>query len=376
MLKFMQETLSVWELLQHTKKPIVLYGMGNGADKIIDWCEANGVQVQGVFASDEFVRGQQFRGFTVERYDVLRARLGNELLVVIAFASERPEVLERFAQLAAEQEVVAPHLPLFDEDETVSAAWLQRYEEQLTQVYDRLADEQSRRVFAATLNYKLSGKISYLFDCETQREEDIRMLLAPTAEEVYMDLGAYNGDTIQELGRLTDWQWREVLAVEPDRRNCRKLRLLTVGTGSLTMGSDVFLNCFALEKRLTVEIHEAGIWSEQGELGFSDSGGRQSTFIGAEKKTVPVTTIDAVAAGRPVTMIKMDVEGAEVQAIAGGRQTIGECKPKLFVAAYHYDVDLFRLPLLLWELVPEYKIYLRKHPYVPAWELNFICIGK
>ena len=65
--------------------------------------------------------------------------------------------------------------------------------------------------FAATLNYKLSGKISYLFDCETQREEDIRMLLAPTAEEVYMDLGAYNGDTIQELGRLTDWQWREVL---------------------------------------------------------------------------------------------------------------------------------------------------------------------
>ena len=91
---------------------------------------------------------------------------------------------------------------------------------------------------------------------------------------------------------------------------------------------------------------------------------------------MPVTTIDAVAAGRQVTMIKMDVEGAEVQAIAGGRQTIGKCKPKLFAAAYHYDVDLFRLPLLLWELVPEYKIYLRKHPYVPAWELNFICIGQ
>ena len=112
MLNFMQEKLSVWELLRQTKKPIVLYGMGNGADKIIDWCEENGVRVQGVFASDEFVRGQQFRGFTVERYDALRARLGNDLLIVIAFASERPEVLERFAQLAAEQEVVAPHLPL------------------------------------------------------------------------------------------------------------------------------------------------------------------------------------------------------------------------------------------------------------------------
>ena len=318
MLIFMQEQLSVWELLRRTKKPIVLYGMGNGADKILDWCVENSVQVQGVFASDEFVRGQQFRGFTVERYDALRERLGNELLVVIAFASERPEVLERFAQLAAEQEVVAPHLPLFDEEETVSSGWLKRYEQQLQQVYDSLADEQSRRVFANTLNYKLSGKISYLFDCETQREDDIRTLLQPAQDEVHMDLGAYNGDTIQELGRMTGWQWREVLAVEPDRRNCRKLRLLADELA---------------EKGLTVEVHEAGIWSEQGELGFSDSGGRQSTFIGAEKKTVPVTTIDTVAAGRSVTMIKMDVEGAEVQAIAGGRQTIGECKPKLFVAA-------------------------------------------
>ena len=93
-----------------------------------------------------------------------------------------------------------------------------------------------------------------------------------------------------------------------------------------------------------------------------------------EKKTVPVTTIDAVAAGRAISYIKMDVEGAEVQALAGGIVTISKYAPKLFVAAYHYDVDLFRLPLLMWQLVPDYKIYLRKHPYVPAWELNFIAV--
>lgn len=358
MLDFIKESTSVWDVLRQTHKPVVLYGMGNGADKILDWCEENDVRVEGVFASDEFVRGQQFRGFTVERYDALRARLGDELLVVIAFASERPEVLERFVQLAHTTQVVAPHLPLFDETETVSIAWLAKYEHELQQVYDRLADAASQEVFAATLNYKLSGKIEYLFDCTTQREEDLRQLVAPTEDELYMDLGAYNGDTINELGCLTDWHWQEVLAVEPDRRNCRKLRALAQSLAA---------------EGLAVEVHEAGIWSEVGELGFSDSGGRQSTFIGAQKRTVPVTTIDAVADGRAVTLIKMDVEGAEVQAIAGGRQTISTFRPKLFVAAYHYDVDLFRLPLLLWKLVSEYKIYLRKHPYVPAWELNFIC---
>lgn len=359
MLSFMKETQSVWERLQECEKPIVLYGMGNGADKILDWCGENGVQVAGVFASDEFVRGQSFRGYTVERYDELKKRLGEELLVVIAFASERSEVLERFAELTAEQEVLAPHLPLFDEKETVSRAWLAKYEAELQEAYELLADEQSRRVFGAALNYKLSGKIEYLFECTTQRVEDIRTLLAPSDAEVYMDLGAYNGDTLRELGELTGWRWREAIAVEPDRRNCRKLRLLAEELA---------------QRGLSVEVHEAGIWSEAGELGFSDSGGRQSTFMGAAKKAVPVTTIDAAADGRSVTLIKMDVEGAEVQALVGGRETLQKFAPKLFVAAYHYDVDLFRLPLLLQELVPQYKIYLRKHPYVPAWELNFICV--
>ena len=358
MLSFIKETKSVWERMRECAKPLVLYGMGNGADKILDWCEENQVKVQGVFASDEFVRGQQFRGFTVERYDALKERLGEELLVVIAFASERPEVLQRFAELDAEQEVVAPHLPLFEEEEMVSSAWLQRYEAELQAAYDLLADDRSREVFSATLNYKLSGKIKYLFACETQRVEDIRELLAPAQDEVYLDLGAYNGDTIRELGELTDWRWREVVAVEPDRCNCRKLRVLAEELA---------------ERGLPVEVHEAGIWSEQGELGFSDSGGRQSTFIGAEKKTVPVTTIDALAEGREVSLIKMDVEGAELQALTGGRETLQKAAPKLFVAAYHYDVDLFRLPLLLQKIVPQYKIYLRKHPYVPAWELNYIC---
>lgn len=361
MLNFIIETESVWERLQRTTKPIVLYGMGNGADKILDWCAANAVVVQGVFASDEFVRGQQFRGFTVERYAALKARLGGELLVVIAFASERPEVLERFAQLAAEQEVLAPHLPLFAEAETVSQAWLTKHAAALQAVYEHLADEQSRRVFAATLNYKLSGKISYLFDCATEREADLRQLIAPNQEECYLDLGAYNGDTIQELGRLTNWQWQQVVAVEPDRRNCRKLRLLAE----------------ELQQRgLAVEVHESGIWECEGALSFSDSGGRQSTFVGASKRQTPVTTIDSVLAGRPVSYIKMDVEGAEAQALRGGEQSISHWAPKLFVAAYHYDVDLFRLPQLIWQLVPDYKVYLRKHPYVPAWELNFIALCK
>ena len=73
----------------------------------------------------------------------------------------------------------------------------------------------------------------------------------------------------------------------------------------------------------------------------------------------------------------MRLEGVEKEALLGARKHLvpdgGGALPKLLVAAYHHDEDIFRLPLMLWQLQPQYKIYLRKHPYVPAWEINFFA---
>ena len=78
----------LWEKLRRTEKKIVLYGMGNGADKILDVCAKKSIPVQGVFASDGFRTGKQFRGMTVEsRRDILD-RFGREnTVVLLAFAS-------------------------------------------------------------------------------------------------------------------------------------------------------------------------------------------------------------------------------------------------------------------------------------------------
>lgn len=71
----------------------------------------------------------------------------------------------------------------------------------------------------------------------------------------------------------------------------------------------------------------------------------------------------------------MDVEGAEIEALEGGKKSIAKDKPKLFIAAYHRDNDLFLLPELIKKLA-KYDIYLRKHPYIPAWEINYLCLPK
>lgn len=355
MLAFISETKTAWEKLRETEKKIVLYGMGDGAGRILDWCDDNNVVVQGIFASDGFVRGQSFRGFKVESFADIQKRLGKDILVVIAFASEREDVLRFFKKLAAEYEVIAPHLPLFEE-ELPDNAWLTKYAKELQYVYDRLGDGMSKRVFADSLNYKLSGKIEYLFDCETRRANDLRELFTFSEEEIYADLGAYDGDTVKEFLGLTGGSFRKIFAVEPDRRNYRKLA-----------------KALAFLPAGKIVLSEQGIWSDAGEMGFSDSGGRQSTCRRAEKVSVSVDSLDNIVGQDGVSYIKIDVEGAEAQALQGARKVIAASSPKIFVAAYHYDTDLFKLPLLLWEIAPDYRVYLRKHPYIPCWELNYLC---
>ena len=75
--------------------------------------------------------------------------------------------------------------------------------------------------------------------------------------------------------------------------------------------------------------------------------------------------------------MKFDVEGMEQEGLQGAKDHLRpDCNgilPKLLVAAYHHDTDIFVLPLLLWKLQPRYKIYMRKHPYIPAWEINIFA---
>ena len=247
-------------------------------------------------------------------------------------------------------------------------------------MYERLADAVSRETFASVLNYKLSGKLSYLQACTTNRTEDLRTIFSFGREETYLDLGAYNGDTVQEFLQLTHGRYKKIIALEPDPKNYKKL-------------TD-YVRQYELKN---VTCLQAGVWNDCGSLELTGNGGRQSTFWEADrsgfatqplsqtcsmkkkvkKQQVNVVSVDAVLGNDHADYMKFDVEGVEKEALEGAAGHLAPdgngALPKLLVAAYHHDEDLFALPLLLWKLQPEYKIYLRKHPYVPAWEINIFA---
>ena len=78
--------------------------------------------------------------------------------------------------------------------------------------------------------------------------------------------------------------------------------------------------------------------------------------------------------GAKVDYIKYDVEGAEREALLGTAETIAAYKPRMLVSLYHRSEDLFALPMLVKELCHEYRLYLRRFAYVPAWDINLYCI--
>lgn len=351
----------LWQYLSSTDKPILMYGMGNGADKILRVCEHYGIEISDFFASDGFVRGHSFHGKVVLSYSEAKQRYGR-FIVLLSFASSLPDVLATIRRVAAENELYAPDVPVFG-DNLFNLDFFHAHENELEEAFGLLADEQSRKTFRSVIQYKLSGDIAYLDACEANEEATMRELLYPDSITDYADLGAYNGDTIRRLAPLAP-NLRRVVAFEPDRRNFRKLSEYSESVSSQLQITPLML----------------AAWSHRDTLVMDASGNRNANLADAAKakKTVEVEadSLDNQLGDLRPDYIKYDVEGSEQEALLGSAKVIRRYRPKLLVSLYHRSEDLFALPLLLQRLAPDYDLYLRKLPYVPAWDLNLYAIPR
>ncbi len=343
--------MDLWNYLKQTQKPIVLYGMGNGADKIISVLNRYDIKISGVFASDGFVRQKMFHGFKVTDYKTAKETFG-DMIVLVCFGSSLPHVIANIKRIAAEQELYAPDVPVYG-DVLFNMEYVKQNKERLQWVYNHLADDTSKKVFENAVMYKLTGKIDYLFDCETPAEEIYENILKFNDNEIYFDLGAYRGDTVAEFLQNVN-SYKKIIAVEPDLKTYNKL-------------------CIATQELDNIININAGISDIDGEIFFEMNGSRGSN-IGKGSTVINSVTIDALAKEDTPTYIKMDIEGAENLAINGGADTIIRNKPKMQIAAYHRSEDLILIPELVFKLNPDYKIYLRHFPSLPCWDMSYYFI--
>lgn len=348
MLDFMSEKKSSWEKIKESGLPVVIYGMGNGADKVLDEFIRLDIPVKGVTASDDFVRGQIFRGYKVTKL----SEFDGEFILAVSFATCIPEVMNRIFSLQKKYRVIVPCVPVFG-DEIFNRDFIIKNKDKIMRAYN-LFEVDSRDVFAGCIDFIFGGELNKLEEITTSKEEVFEKILLFGNNESYLDLGAYRGDTIEEFLNHCNNKYNSIIALEPDRRTFKKL-------------------CDYIESIPDSVAYQKAVYSENKTLYFSDKAGRQST-VSSKGTQVEAVTVDSLCKNNDVTYIKMDVEGVESDAIEGAKETLQNKKPMLNIALYHRSEDIFELPLKISKINPEYKFYIRKHPYIPCWDMNLYCI--
>ena len=330
----------------------MLYGTGNAAERIIDQLNAGDIKISGIFASDGFVRDRSFAGYKVMSYEDCKKQFG-EMIVLVCFGSHLPEVIENITRIDAEQELYMPDLPVVGEG-LFTEEYFSAHRDDIMALSSLLADDESRRVLSELITYRLTGRIKHLFNAQTPDEENMKLLEIGT-DEVYMDLGAYTGDTVEQFLSFSGGKYEKIYAVEPEERNFRKL----------------FENTKEL---VNIQLVNSAIGAESGEILFTHGVGRGGARGKGKTRSVTQESVDNILSGQSVSFIKMDVEGGELDALEGARDTISKYKPKLLIAAYHRIDDYWTIPKKILEINPDYRFFLRKSPCLPCWEVNFYCV--
>lgn len=342
-----------WELLKKSGQPVCIYGTGDACERILDQFELRGIDCAGIFASDNFVRDREFRGFRVMSLAALEQRLG-DFTVCCAFGTQLPDVMRQIEQISYRRDLIIPDLPVAGE-EFFSREGLLKRRELLREVYEMLADDFSRKIFLCIIKARLTGDPYLLRGAVTgATSSDFVKLIKPRAGDIYADLGAYTGDTAETFIEMCPGHGH-IYAFEPDKRSFRKCVKRLMKYDDLTL-----VNACA--------------WSRDCTLSFSQSAGRQSKISAGQGSPTAARSLDSVLGGGRCDIIKYDVEGAESEALKGSAETIRRYSPRLAVSAYHRAYDLLDLPPLIKSLNGSYELHLRQPPYYPLWDTCYYAL--
>lgn len=348
---------SLWDELAAETRPIFLYGTGNGGDKILAALEKYNVTLTGVFASDGFVRDRYFHDYHVRSYSDVTAEYGNDIVVLLAFGTTLDSVKEFIYSLDRKHDLRIPDVPLYGGD-LFDREYFVNHRELLSETAELFADDVSRKLFYDAVNFRLTGKTEYLTDTG-ETVQSLAELFGNQTIGTMLDGGAFKGDSAAEF--IEGVHPKKILAVEADPKTFVKLSAYAES-----------------EKRADVVPVHAALFDRDGEMAYVSSGSRGSGKNGqnhrADGKTVPMRTIDTICGSMDIDLIKLDVEGAEDSALDGGRETILRSVPNMAVSLYHRTDDLYALVNRIHGMLPDHRLYLRRVPCIPMWDLNLFAV--
>ena len=244
--------------------------------------------------------------------------------------------------------------------------------ELVSAAYSLWSDEASRKEYLGQVTWRVTGNSSKLTDpvkSDQYFPEDIFKLIN---KEVFVDIGAFDGDTLKVFLDKSSGNFRHYYAYEPDPFGYAKLK--------------EFISGFACDLRQRVTVEGIGIGSHSETIEIESPGvyfkllypeetAKLVARVDGANATVPSKALDDLPFEHIPTYMKMDVEGFEPNVIFGAQDLIQKHNPIIAISVYHKYDHLWRLPLAVHALSNKYNFYLRPHCHA-GWELICYAVPK
>ncbi len=215
----------------------------------------------------------------------------------------------------------------------------------ITEAFSCLVDEESREQFYKHLKVRIGYSFDELPDASTDNQYFPNDILTLKYPEVFLDCGAYTGDSLNDYLKYAKVPFRKYICLEPDPQNL------------------IALNENITSKNLlNTEVFDIAVGNENAVLKFDATGGGGAGLSNSGSISVQCKRIDDYFK-EEITFIKLDIEGAELDALKGAYNTIQRCKPKIAVCIYHLPNDLWEIILYIKENFPFYNLNVRTHQY-------------
>jgi FkbM family methyltransferase len=343
-------------------RSLVLFGAGGIGRKTLAGLRKIGIEPLLFADNDPTLWGKQVDGLSVVSPQEASSRHGRSAAFVVTIwrgegQNKMGERLGLLHELGCER--VVTFGPLFWKYPKLflphyAAAPAHEVHEQAVAVLEAASlweDDASRSEYESQVRWRLYFDFDKLADPVSHPiyfPSDICPLIP---DEVFVDCGAYDGDTVMSFLDQVQSGFRKIVAFEPDPETFGKLgRLIT----SLPSGR-------------SIELHQAAAGAVNGAVRFS-GGGKSSASVGSGTLEVNSVKLDDTLKGTAPTYIKMDIEGAELDAISGARRIIEEHSPVLAICSYHRQDHLWNIPRLINKFNPDYHFFLRPH-LLEVWDL-------
>jgi len=228
--------------------------------------------------------------------------------------------------------------------------FFQENESRIGYIASFLEDEKSKAAYRSLIHYRYCRKRSNVspFKDKWKTMYLDQELITPSESEVFIDCGAYTGETsllFHEYCLAAGRPAPQCILFEPDAHNRMQL----------TKNLSKFVN-----KPI---VFPMGLWREAGNLNFS-SVDISSKIYSAGPESIAVDSLDHIletAMIPSVTYIKIDVEGADLDVLYGARRTIQKYRPRIAIAIYHTDEHMLAIPETIHEMCPEYRFFIRHY---------------